>query len=80
VLGRPDPETAIVARATLQAVSPDRLSAFVKTGTARPEELDLLAREAADPFVLEEIVRSRSARNETLLYLAKTVTGRHRTP
>lgn len=66
----------MVARATLQAIPPDRLAAFVRSGTARPEELDLLAREAADPFILEEIVRSRSARDETLLYLAKTVTGR----
>ncbi|HEX9150215.1 MAG TPA: hypothetical protein VF958_13730, partial [Thermoanaerobaculia bacterium] len=66
----------MVAQTTLQAIPPDRLTAFVKSGTGQPEELDLLAREAADPFVLEEIVRSRSTRDETLLYLAKTVSGR----
>ena len=76
VLGGSDSDLAAVARATLQEVSPDQLAAFVRAGGARPEELDLIAREASDPFVLEEIVRARSARDETLLFLARTVTGR----
>jgi hypothetical protein len=40
------------------------------------DDLDLLAREADDPFVLEEIVRSRATSDDTLLHLARTATGR----
>lgn len=76
VLGGADPETAAVARSSFDAILPDRLATFVRSGTATPEELDLLARESSDPFVLEEIVRSRAVRDETLLHLAKTVNGR----
>ncbi len=76
VLRDADPESATAARATLRGIGPDRLTSFVKSGAAEAEELDLLAREADDPFVLEEIVRSRSASDATLLYLARTATGR----
>jgi hypothetical protein len=48
----------------------------VKGATPAEDDLDLLAREADDPFVLEEIVRSRAASDETLLHLARTATGR----
>jgi hypothetical protein len=74
----PDPDRIIsgAARATLRTIPPDRLVGFVKSGGAEGAELDLLARETDDPFVLEEIVRSRSVRDETLLYLARTATGR----
>lgn len=50
--------------------------AFVKGGTPEEDDLDLLAREADDPFVLEEIVRSRATSDDTLLHLARTATGR----
>jgi hypothetical protein len=50
--------------------------AFVKAGTPAEDDLDLLAHEADDPFLLEEIVRSRAASDDTLLHLASTVTGR----
>lgn len=50
--------------------------AFVKAGTPAEDDLDLLAHEVDDPFLLEEIVRSRSASDETLLHLARTATGR----
>jgi hypothetical protein len=76
VLNAGDPEAADTARETLRAVLPDHLASFVKSGGAAGDELDLLARETDDPFVLEEIVRSRSALDETLLFLAQTVTGR----
>jgi hypothetical protein len=49
---------------------------FVKGGAPAGDDLDLLAREADDPFVLEEIVRSRAASDDTLLHLARTATGR----
>lgn len=66
----------MTAQATLKAIPPDRLASFVKQGAPTEDDIDLLARETDDPFVLEEIIRSRSVRDETLLYLARTSTGR----
>jgi hypothetical protein len=71
-----DPEATDAARATVHEIAPDQLAAFVKAGSPEADELDVLARETDDPFVLEEIVRSRTARDETLLHLARTSTGR----
>jgi hypothetical protein len=76
VVGDPDPETAATARETLRASSPDRLAGFVRTGEPQENELDVLARANDDSFVLEEVVRSRSTGDETLLFLARTVGGR----
>lgn len=76
VIGDPDPETAATARSTLRAWSPDRLASFVRTGEPQENELDVLAREIDDPFVLEEVVRSRVTADETLRFLARTVGGR----
>lgn len=76
VVGDPDPETAATARLTLRASSPDRLARFVRSGEPQEDELDVLAREHDDPFVLEEVVRSRSTGDETLLFLARTAGGR----
>ncbi len=76
VVGDPEPEYAATARQTLRDELPDRLVAFVKSAAPLPEELDLLARETDDPFVLEEVVRSRGVGDATLLHLAQTATGR----
>jgi hypothetical protein len=76
VLKDPDPEAAATARETLRAILPDRLADFIKSSSPAPDELDLLASESDDPFVLEEIVRSRSVSDETLLFLARRVSGR----
>jgi hypothetical protein len=57
-------------------VSPDRLAAFARAGKPLASELDVLARESDDPFVLEEVVRSRQVSDGTLLDLARTATGR----
>lgn len=76
VLRDPDPENAATARQTLQAESPDRLAAFARGAKPSPAELDLLARESDDPFVQEEVVRSREVEDSTLLHLAQTATGR----
>ena len=76
VVRDPEPEYAAIARKTLREQPPDRLVAFVKSAPPSTEELDLLAREADDPFVLEEVVRSRVVGDATLLYLAETATGR----
>ena len=57
-------------------IPPDGLARFVRSGGPAEDELDVLAREIDDPFVLEEIIRSRSTSDETLLHLARTATGR----
>jgi len=76
VLAGRDPEAASVARESLRTTPPDRLTAFVASGAPRSDELDLLARETDDPFVLEEVVRCRVVDDGTLLFLARTATGR----
>jgi hypothetical protein len=76
VLRAGDPETAREARARLLVIPPDGLAQFVRSGGPAEDELDVLAREIDDPFVLEEIIRSRSTSDETLLHLARTATGR----
>lgn len=76
VVEDPDPETATTARGTLSASSPDRLASFVRSGEPQENELDVLARLTDDPFVLEEVVRSRLTGDETLLFLARTAGGR----
>lgn len=76
VVGDPDPECAETAKQTLRSEAPDRLAAFAKSGKPLVAELDVLARESDDPFVLEEVVRSREVSDATLLLLATTATGR----
>lgn len=76
VVRDPDGECAVTARQALRAEPPDRLVAFVRSAKPLPAELDVLAWETEDPFVLEEVVRSREVGDSTLLHLAQTVTGR----
>ena len=76
VVEDPDSETAETARETLRSTPPDHLTAFVRRGDPEAGELDALARLTDDPFVLEEVVRSRVAGDETLLFLARTAVGR----
>jgi hypothetical protein len=76
VVSDPDPETAGLARSTLRATSPDRLAAFLRSGSPLEGEVDVIAHESDDPFVLEEVVRSRITGDETLLFLARTASGR----
>ena len=76
VMGDPDGDVAATARKTLRAEGPDRLVDFVRSASPLPGELDVLARESEDPFVLEEVVRSRAVEDSTLLHLAQTAPGR----
>jgi len=76
VVEDPDSETAAMALETLRSAPPDRLAAFVRRADPQEAELDALARLTDDPFVLEEVVRSRVTGDETLLFLARTATGR----
>ncbi|HVE65554.1 MAG TPA: hypothetical protein VNC59_03155, partial [Thermoanaerobaculia bacterium] len=59
VMRDPDRDLAATARKTLGAEAPDRLVEFVRSASPLPVELEVLARESEDPFVLEEVVRSR---------------------
>jgi hypothetical protein len=75
VLDDPDPETAETARATLSATPPDELSNFLDRGDASGIEVDSIARYSQDGQVLERIIRHRNVDDQTLLRLARTVTG-----
>jgi hypothetical protein len=72
----PDPDIAGVARSRLKSSSPDRLANFLRSGEPQEIEIDVLAHESDDPFVLEEVVRSRTTGDGTLLFLAHTAAGR----
>lgn len=76
VLADSDAEITATARETLRATPPDRLAVFARSGALTAAELDRLARESEDPFVLEEIIRSRAAGEDALLFLARTAAGR----
>ena len=76
VVADPDAEIAETAGVTVRATSPDRLARFVRLGEPLEKEIDVLAHESDDPFVLEEVVRSRITGDETLLFLARTSSGR----
>jgi hypothetical protein len=76
VVADPDPEVASIARITLKASPPDRLASFLRWGGPLVGEIDALAHESDDQFVLEEVVRSRITGDDTLLFLARTAAGR----
>jgi hypothetical protein len=76
VVEDPDPEIAGEARSRLKASSPDRLASFLRWGEPQEAEIDVLAHRSDDPFVLEEVVRSRTTGDGTLLFLAHTAVGR----
>jgi hypothetical protein len=71
-----DAEIAETSRKTLRASPPDRLARFLRSGQPLDKEIDVLARKSDDPFVLEEVVRSRATADETLLFLARIASGR----
>ena len=75
VLQDPDPDIALSARRTLEAVPLDDISLFLDEGGPTEGELDVVSRHSEDPFVLERVVRNRLASDETLLRMASLVTG-----
>lgn len=76
VVEDPDPEIAADALSRLKSSSPDRLANFLRSGEPQEAEVDMLAHCSDDPFVLEEVVRSRTTGDGTLLFLAHTAVGR----
>jgi hypothetical protein len=75
VLDDPDPDTAETARATFGATAPDELSRFLDDADPSGIELDTIARHTQDGQVLERVIRNKNVDDQTLLRLARTVTG-----
>lgn len=75
VLEDPEAEIAETARATFAALAPDALSRFLDTADATGIEVDSIARCSEDGQVLERVIRHRNVDNQTLLRLARTVSG-----
>ena len=75
VVEDPEAEIAETARATLAGAAPDDLAAFVDASDPTGIELDALARHVEDGQVLERIIRHRNVDDQTLLRLARGVTG-----
>jgi hypothetical protein len=70
-----DPEASEAAHQTLRATPPDTLTRFLTEADPDTAEIAAVARVTDDPFVLERIIRHRTVSDETLLELARTVTG-----
>ncbi len=75
VLDDPDPDTAVTARATFGATAPDDLSRFLDETDPTGIEVDTIARYTQDGQVLERVIRNKNVDDQTLLRLARTVTG-----
>lgn len=75
VLDDADPETAETARATFAATSPDDFSRFLDGGEPTGIEIDTISRNSEDGQVLEHVIRHKNVDDQTLLRLARTVTG-----
>ena len=75
VVNDPDASTAELAQKTFRSLPPNDVSAFLRDGQPLEVELDAIARQSEDSFVLEQIVRHRSVADQTLEALARMVTG-----
>ena len=75
VVEDPDAEIAESARTTLEGTAPDDLVVFVDASDPTGLELDALARYVEDGQVLERIIRHRNVDDQTLLRLARGVSG-----
>ncbi|HEY1434196.1 MAG TPA: hypothetical protein VGG65_02415 [Thermoanaerobaculia bacterium] len=75
VVSDPDPDIGPPGLETLASVPPDDVARFVDEGEPTETEVDVISRYVDDHAVLERIIRSRAAGDETLLRLAGSVTG-----
>jgi len=75
VLDDPETDTAETARATFAALPPDQLARFLEQADPTGIEIDTLARYSQDGQVLERVIRHRNVDDQTLLRLARTVSG-----
>src|SRR5260370_34388512 len=62
----PDPGIGHLAKKTFDAISPEELSAFVRSGAPTGVELDPLANSAQDSLVLEQVIRDMNVSYEAL--------------
>ncbi|MGE5277154.1 MAG: hypothetical protein ACM3SU_09180, partial [Acidobacteriota bacterium] len=75
VVDDPDSETAKTARATFAAIPFDELSRFLESAAPSGIEIDTLARYCEDSQVVERVIRHKNVDDQTLLRLARSVTG-----
>jgi hypothetical protein len=75
VLADPDPSTAEVARQNFRLMPPNDVAQFLRDDNPLEIEIDAIARQSQDSFVLEQVVRHRAVADQTLEALARTVTG-----
>ncbi|HTR01893.1 MAG TPA: hypothetical protein VMN82_01760 [Thermoanaerobaculia bacterium] len=71
----PDPDIGVVAQETFRQIPPDDVARFLDDAGPTGNELDVVSLHSEDHAVLERVVRSREAREQTLLRLAGIVTG-----
>ncbi len=75
VIGDCDLEAAQAALETFRSTPPDQVLGFLQVGDPTATELDVIARHAEDPFVLERVVRLPSVTDQTLEALGRTASG-----
>jgi len=75
VIADPDPSTAEVARQNFRLMPPNDVAQFLRDDNPSEIEIDAIARQSQDSFVLEQVVRHRAVADQTLEALARTVTG-----
>jgi hypothetical protein len=75
VVSDPDPEIGPPALRTLAAVPPDDVAHFIDESEPSAVELDTVSLYVDDHLVLERIIRNRNTSDQTLLRLARIVTG-----
>jgi len=75
VLDDPDADISGLAAGTFQETPPEELTRFLDRSGPSGIEIDAVARNSEDAFVLERVIRHRNVADETLLRLARTVTG-----
>jgi hypothetical protein len=70
-----DPDIGAAAVETLLRTPPDDVARFIDEADPTEAELDVVSRHVDDHVVLERVIRSRAASDDTLLRLAGSVTG-----
>jgi hypothetical protein len=75
VTGDEDPDIGPAAVETLRAIPPDDIARFLDQSDPTENELDAASRHLDDHVVLEQVVRNRTVSDDTLMRLARIVTG-----
>ena len=75
VVSDPDPDIGPPGLETLATIPPDDVARFIDENEPTEAELDVISRYIEDHVVVERIIRNRMAGDDTLLRLARIVTG-----